>query len=309
MLKSYEPSGNCDGRGLTILFLTSFICCLLVGGIYGGISRWLDLIIVFPIFAGLAFGFLVSFGAKWGHCRNLTYIWIISMVLGASLFVVKYFVHYRLDRKVMEDQAAMALMKQFPGRPIPPGATSFVVDDYYKEKYGYGGFLGYFMSVIKSGMVISDVGKSADKGANLGSIGTIILFLVEIIFAAAMAGFTAAENSKSPYCEKCLCWTEESWLKYTTPDEAVELSKELNRRASAEEPLDGLLNLDQDGDFSTGEIHGRVKQLICSRCKASFLTVSIFQPQEGNNEANEQVLLQNICFTPDETEALERSPM
>ena len=308
MLKSYEPSGNCDGSGLTILFLTAFISCLLVGGLYGAISRWIDLIIVFPICVGAAFGYLMSFGTKWGHCRNMTYVWIIAIVLGASLFVVKYFVHYKLDRGAMEESAAQAIMKQFPGKPIPPNAPSFFVDEYYREKFGFGGFIGYFLSVIKSGMVISDVGKSAKDGANLGSVGTIILFLVEIIFAAALAGVTARLNSFSPYCEKCLCWAEEQWTKYTSPETVIELCKELSRRDEAKESLDGLLNVKEDSD-DLGKVHGRVHLMDCARCKASFLTVSIFQPAADGNEANEEKMLTNICLTPEQTESLLKVPM
>ena len=92
-IKTYEPSGKFNPISIPLM--------LVLGGVFGIIVAYIFhliwvgvgfyLVFIFPAIMGVAIGFGIFLGVKWGKCRNFLIPLLISLILG---FFVYMGMHY-----------------------------------------------------------------------------------------------------------------------------------------------------------------------------------------------------------------------
>lgn len=161
-----------------------------IGLVFGLISRAIYLIIFFPIIMGYG----VGIGAKKGvQIAKLSFVSIvlISVVLSALTYASMLFVDYQFfnyemkkefDAWVKREEVGVELLK---GTKLYEDIRREAISDSLVSQTGYNGFIGYLLWRLKVGDEVGPIGLYT---SNLGFIGTIILWLMEMIIIGYVIG-------------------------------------------------------------------------------------------------------------------------
>jgi hypothetical protein len=299
----YTESGEFDLRSLPAMLAFGIMSALASGVILGFITQWIDLLILFACLIGWAAGLGLKMGVKIGHCRNRSIVIVLSLAVGSLAYGMKNYMNYRQARQAVGLQIQEIVVKENGGqKPAGLETPSDYYDLYLEKTAGKKGFPGWVEMTLQQGVSISNHGS---KGLNLGYYGSIVYFLVEILFAAWAAFSVAIGQIKVPYCEKCHDWSSEGLIQMTTPQFLIDFKTAMETHTDPDVDPPPLL-AEVPAPALPGE-HGKLSFHACSRCKDIFITGIILTPGE-NNQLAETPVFENMMVGGKTLLALRKTP-
>lgn len=177
-----------------------FVAAIPTGMVFGLINgSGIYLIVLFPAIMG----YIVAWGAQKGiRIARLPFVLIIiiSIVLSISTYAAMFFVDYEFFKREMASAIDHKIIREL-GVELDQPMEEFkeaketkqyrqlrraLISDILKTETGYSGFIGYLIFRVQTGEEIGLV--ISRQGADLGSQGTIALWIVELIIIAVMVG-------------------------------------------------------------------------------------------------------------------------
>ena len=196
-LRRYVASGRGGPRAIVAVLGASLAAGIAVGIVEGLLDGWFSLLVLFPLLIGLAAGGLASWGVARFRLRAPLVALLLGTMGGGAGYVTTHAVNYLQFRSAVE--AAMR-------HDSPTGVDlDAAFDEALREKTGAAGFRGYLALNAEQGVSIKRMGAS-DKGVALTGIGAWIVWLCELLIAAATAAVLAFSRAREPFCEGCEQW-------------------------------------------------------------------------------------------------------
>ena len=195
--RPYRASGLSHPGGLSRLALFCLISAIAGGMVEGFVSRYISLLVVFPMLLGLVIGGVAMAIIGRSHIRAPL---VAAFIAGSSGFVAQATLHgaqyyqFRIEeRKVFEDNPKFASL-------IDNG-----VDEVLEYKTGHRGFVGYMLLRAQLGTQLKRSG-STTNGPTLQGPWFWGLFGFNFFVVIAIAAWMAADKARVPYCEGCQLW-------------------------------------------------------------------------------------------------------
>jgi hypothetical protein len=204
----YRPDGGVPSAGLALVLAGVLGTGVAVGCAASLIGQWLYLIIIFPALMGLGVGAVGVALVKAGRIRHPA-LAALAGVLGGVMALggMHYFDSLRYAREV--DRLVQELVRNAPEKG--PGGERPV----FRAKVS---LLDFMHAQAKQGV---SIGKPGQKdGINLGYTGSIIYWLVEVLFAAGVAAGMMRAAAAAPFCRECGVWKDEKPLAMVAPGTA-----------------------------------------------------------------------------------------
>ena len=195
-----------DGCLLLILFALGG--GLLAGGLAVAISRFVYLIIAFPIGMGFVGGTITAVAVRLGKVRHPRLAMLAGIVTGLFIYGVYWAGDYLAFRSEARSFVVAEMEAEFGESDA--AAAAELVDLVLEEETGSGGFLGYVLFSAQEGMDVGRVGNSATF--NVGTTLTVIYWLVEVILIGLVAAGVAQEAAIRPFCTAHDRWYEPNEL-------------------------------------------------------------------------------------------------
>lgn len=198
----FHPDGGVPIGGALLSILLSFAAAVAVGMLVSFIHQWFYLVVLFPIGMGLAVGLAGCFSVSFGNVRSGFFAGLVGLLAGILVMMTAHYGDYlRFLGQVQQ---------QFPG---------------VQDQISFAKFIDLQAT---EGVSIGRIGRGADRGINLGYVGSFIYWGVEILFAAGLAMFMMKSPTGDPFCTSCQRWKTPLHLgsKDVAPDHA---EKALNR--------------------------------------------------------------------------------
>jgi len=214
------PSSTVSIEGILILIGVTMVGAPLLGVVVALVGQLVYLSIAFPVLMGIAGGFIVGQGVRWGKMRESMVAAVFGLVLGLTDYGSYRYVEYRFLRNDLQNFIMEELEAEF-GEADPIIANAFL-DQVLLEETGQTGFLGVVLMDAQGGMSISHTRYGGN--VNVGTALTWIYWLIEIVIVAGIPTYQAMEKTKSPFCEHHNRWYErETSLGSIDPSRAQEI--------------------------------------------------------------------------------------
>jgi hypothetical protein len=277
-MKPYKPSNKVTSAGFQWMLLSSIIGGGAIGGVTHFVSLVAYLVILFPLCMGFAGGFVMSVAVKQGKVRNPA----IAALFGAFAGVVLYGTTHGAAYLQFKQEATQQITQELGQVTNVP--TAELIDAFLQEKTGDKGFTGYLKYSAQQGVSIGRIGR---QGNNLGETGTWIYWLIEFLIIDIIIAAMAYAAAKSPFCESCNQWYEETArmgnVKATAAEDFLTLLKSahFSKAGALIDPLQGVYPHSLE-----------VSQAGCAGCKLGdrVLTVNaIAVDKQGSTSFKEKV--------------------
>lgn len=184
--------------GILLLLLFVLMGAPALGAIVAFVGRYLYLILLFPIATGLAGGYIVGQGVRWGKVRDSLVAAVFGLLLGVFAYGSYRYIDYRLARNEARDVVQEEMEAEFG--LSDSGVADEIVDEFLLEETGHTGFVGMVLLDAQEGMSISRVGYGSDAGLNIGTTLTWVYWLFELGAFAVFPVFMAMESAGRPFC-------------------------------------------------------------------------------------------------------------
>ncbi len=199
--RAYQASGLSASGAIARLAGICLLAAVAGGALEGLVSRWVSLLLLFPLVLGGIVGFAASRVISRSHVRAP---WVAALVAGVAGLCAQLAVHaaqYGEFRYELGQELAAA-------QPAADGSTvGLLVDQLLQQETGQSGFGGYLQFRAKLGTEIKKAGHSS--GIKLEGIAFWILFAVNFLIAGGVAASAAYNRANEPYCEPCQRWYEQ----------------------------------------------------------------------------------------------------
>ena len=194
--------------GWLLLILFGLVGGLLAGALVFGVSRFIYLIILFPIVMGAAAGYLIAKAVRAGKVRHAGMAALAAVVTGFIIYGAFWageYLAFRSDVRgvIMEEMGAGS------GEADSVAADQFV-DLVLEAEVGRGGVPGFVLLSAREGMEIGRFGRG--QMLNIGQTLTWIYWLVEIGLIALIAAGVAMDEAGKPFCTAHDRWYEPNEL-------------------------------------------------------------------------------------------------
>ena len=304
-----------DGGGASlagILQLISILCSvgILLGLIVGFISQWLYLIVIFPIFMGLAVGWVGEKTIERYKIRKPWACGFAGFAAGCLCCLTMHYTGYQRFESSMDevppevreiarhiDEVAAA------GDQVPQEVRDLVkqlrADPKALAALQVNGFWDYMKLQAKEGVTITEVGKGGN-GLNLGYEGSFIYWGVEALILAAVAFGLMRNAAARPFCVDCQLWkTETPLIETTCPPKPIVDAVRSGDLAALEQVLTKLDPKKCKVGQST-----RISTCVCTSCETDqTVEVKVSKVVVSNGHPTESKLVQ-ICYPGESLEAL-----
>jgi hypothetical protein len=195
-LRRYVASGRGGPRAIASVLGASLAAGIAAGIVEGLLDAWFSLLVLFPLLIGAAAGGLAAWGVGRFRLRAPVVALLLGAVSGGAGYVATHAVNYLQFRSAVEDVM----------RDSNPGADLHAAfDEALRDKTGASGFRGYLALSAEQGVSVKRMGAS-DKGIALSGTAAWIMWLCELLIAAATAAFIAFGRAREPFCETCEQW-------------------------------------------------------------------------------------------------------
>lgn len=191
--RAYRASGLSHPGAVSRLALTCLVAGIAAGLVEGFVSRWLNLLLIFPALLGIIVGATALRIVERGHIRAPLLAAFIAGAAGllsqAAVIGAQYY-HFRIEMR-----------GQFGDNQAIAGMADRVVDAAIEQQTGHGGFVGYLLVRARTGTQISRSGQSS--GLTLSGPWFWGLFAMNFLIAGGIAAALAQDRARHPYCEAC----------------------------------------------------------------------------------------------------------
>ncbi|HYF61548.1 MAG TPA: hypothetical protein VD886_01965 [Herpetosiphonaceae bacterium] len=205
MIQTYKPSNRVSLIGLIGLALTVLSGGVALGIGAGYISRYVWVILLFPLIVGGVAGGMLAFMIKRLHLRNPGVALFAGLLMGTLCFGAFHSIEYMEFRSEM----VAAVIKEDPASE--PAQIESFIDFSLQEETGSSGIIGYFKLMAREGISLR-IGKGNAKLALHGTLAWIY-WAIEFLIFIAFPALVALNGADEPYCEQCRRWYgEEAYL-------------------------------------------------------------------------------------------------
>ncbi len=248
-VEPYQPDGGFQWTGVSLVIGVLGIAGIILGGLAGLISQWFWLILIFPAAMGGALGGLGALAVKWGKVRNPWLGGLAGFVGGCGAMLAMHYCGYLQFQSAVATafaklpepaRRAVQMLADNPQANIPigpevnPAERAEIMKNLQEwardlRVKSFGAYLDHQAQIGVTIQGHHDIGKQ-DKGMNLGYIGSIIYWLVELLIVAVMAFYVMRVSASQPFCRACDAWKTKRALGELQPpfDEVVAALKEGN---------------------------------------------------------------------------------
>jgi hypothetical protein len=198
-LRRYVASGK--GRPFAIVWVlaVSLIGGVGVGVIEGMVDRWISLLLLFPALIGAAAGGLGAVMVRRHQLRAPAIVLVLGIAGGVAGYAAIHVVDYVRFRTAF----AASIQADHPSETGAGAAAA--IDQALIDRTGKAGFFGFLDLAAQQGVTIKRVGVG-DPGLALTGVGAWVVWLFELLLAAAVAGLIARRQAREPFCESCQAW-------------------------------------------------------------------------------------------------------
>jgi len=307
---NYRPEGKLDARSAlsaTILGVVTAIFAALVVWAWE-LSPVPTLVIITPLLQGLLIGLVLAFVIGRLRLRHPNLLGAIGLLCGLSSVGLVHYGHYlhfldevgnRYKAQVeADDDLSPEKKAELLGR-VAHGSGE-VADEFLVAKTGHSGFLG---SMIYRG----EVGVTIKRVALTGW-GVWILWGVEALAVALVAGALARSRAAEPFCEDCGDWCSKARAPIELAGEsarpfaeAVHVDDLQSVALWLREPVDPE-SIKQDGTRAT--LHS------CGGCDQTFVDVEsyLITTKKKKTETKTTSMLKQVRISPEMTALLRQPP-
>lgn len=198
-LRRYVPTGRGGPFAFTAVLGAAVIGGVVTGAIEGAVDQWFSLFVIFPLLIGLAAGGL----AAWMVGRQQLRAPLLAMILAATGGAAGYVTVHTVDYLQLRSRVAAAVKEDHPAASELEISTA--TDAWLVSETGHAGFRGFLELAAREGVQVKRM-SSTDNGISFTGTAAWIVWLCELVFAAAFAGFIARVRAKAPFCESCEVW-------------------------------------------------------------------------------------------------------
>lgn len=194
--RAYRASGLSHPGAIYRLALICLVAGIAAGLVEGYISRWLNVLLVFPGLLGLVIGVTATQRVDRLHIRAPLLVAILAGsagLVGQAAVVGTQYYQFRVEMR-----------SQFGDNPGIANMADRVVDAAIEQETGHGGFAGYLLIRASSGTQIKRGGESS--GLTLSGPWFWGLFGLNFLIAAGIAAQMGFSEARKPYCEACQNW-------------------------------------------------------------------------------------------------------
>jgi hypothetical protein len=200
-MREYRPSGLIPLTGIVLLAAAALIGGVGLGLIVHFVARQIYLIILFPIFLGLAAGFIVAVAAQAGKVRAPLIAGLFGVILVAILYGVYWYAdYYLLFRGDLRDE-----IEQSFGEITDEEYQQFE-DTALDVETGSKGFVGYIKLTAQEGITLTRATSSSDSGLTLKDMIAYIYWAVEFLIMAYLGFIGAYRSGQQPFSEETGQW-------------------------------------------------------------------------------------------------------
>lgn len=182
----YQAEGGFSMSGAFIMLGMVLAAGAVLGFAASFVSSYFYLILLFPCAIACGVGFVGNVGVWIGKMRSPLLGGFIGLLGGcAAMLSMHYFDYQQFLSKARE---------------LPPEIRDIV--DFDKVS-----FIDYMEAQAEQGVEVKFGRGGKDKnGFNLGYVGSIIYWIVEVLIVAVIAFCFTAGRSAEPYCNQCHTW-------------------------------------------------------------------------------------------------------
>ncbi len=302
-LTPYRFSGKSPVAGTLILIGVALFGSVLVGALYQGLTRFVDIPVLMPAFAGLLVALIVKWGVTLGKCRSLPVIVATALLAGA----LTYGVRLTLDSQQMRPALVQAVSRFLAERG---GLTASAAQGEAERRLTPWRTLRLFLRVqADNGVTLTNSSSHSYSESSSGGTssaenpGGLVLsglwYWLLLLAEAAVAGGTAAAVARryslvEPFCEPCRRWMRGTKVVKAAPRQAGEMV-----RCVQDQEWSSLLKIVPAGSVDS-QNYASATVYRCPKCEAG--TVSVFA-QVGSNAKR----LLHVELSPQTAESLCRS--
>jgi hypothetical protein len=219
----YRPDGGFQWSGMSLVIGVLGSAGLALGFVAHLIGQWFWMILVFPIFLGIALGAIGTLALKWGKVRSPWIGGIAGFLGGCGAMLAMHYCDYRDFRAEQEKlpegvRQFFKFMKEMraenPKFPMPQllaprnnAKDQPDLEEMFKDM-SVEDFPGFMHRMAEHGVRIKgshDFGNN-DRGMNLGYYGSFIYWGIEVLIVAGIAFAVMRKGAAAPYCRMCDQW-------------------------------------------------------------------------------------------------------
>lgn len=195
--RPYRASGLSESGAIQVLFFGTLAAGTVIGVAESELGRWVRLLVVFPLVAGILVGLVARWTIGRRRVRAPVAAALIAGLGGLATQLACHLTDYYRFR------SAVAFEEVAPGQGKPIQRRPVAVDEALAAQTGSTGFLGYLKLRAREGVGIERGGREVVRAQGMEAFA---LWGVEAILAIGVAAALAANRASQPFCERCRTW-------------------------------------------------------------------------------------------------------
>lgn len=197
-MKHYRSSGRFSFNGLIGLLLATLIGSLLIGGLAYFVSRWIYLVVLFPMLMAGFGGGLLMLVVKGTKVRSPILAGLFGLLLGVGMIGVMHSLQYYVDFRGEFHDAAI---KRNPS--ITPEQEQALLDKFFQDETHDTGIVGYLKFSARQGLTIT---RGVSNDMNLDERGVWVYWGIELVTVMVIAAGLAFNAARQPFNEDAGQW-------------------------------------------------------------------------------------------------------
>lgn len=169
-----------------------------VGGVFGILGAFIDLLILYPLLMGLACGHFIEESIKTTRVRSITLTAVAAVLSAILCYASSHVARYYSELAI----ATYQVLGDFSDANLEIVTKS--LDIVLAEQTGQTGIIGFVLLRAKEGVSIGRIAGSTRL--HLGTALTWSLWGLELLAIAVVAFLAGKGLAEKPYCEHCQDW-------------------------------------------------------------------------------------------------------
>lgn len=230
MVEELNKHSKAPLMGVILLFGAVLLAGVAIGGLVSLIGNFIYLILIFPVFMGLAAGAVVKSVVVSQKIRSPFVVIAAGIFSALVIYGSMHFVDYLQFRNSLAKEIQSQVVAEY-GEPAPREDVQAYIDYIFVEETGTPGFVGFILLEAREGVSISHVGvPSSGSDMNLGMF-TWVYWLIEMGIIGWGSIDAAHKASRDLFCEHCDAWVAQGvhigGMQIASTNQAIEF---INRR-------------------------------------------------------------------------------
>lgn len=195
-LRRYVASGKAETNAVLLSVAATVAVALGAGLVEGLVSLWFSLFILFPILLGAVVGGVGSVVVKRQKLRAPVVALLVGALAGSAAYATTHGISYAAFRR----EVAATVREESPG--ATEEQVGRAVDDAIVQASGRAGFAGFMLLAAEQGITVTSHGSKN----TFNGVGAWVVWALEWLCAAALAGGLMLVAANEPFCEGCEEW-------------------------------------------------------------------------------------------------------